>query len=128
MNDIYVLPLILSLLVYKGSALLCNVCESRNSWKDCDDNRSIVNCSSVDPEFDVCFKVHRAFKSNNSESHVYTKGCGYHEQCNGDECREYGHWCKVDCCNLDKCNASQTVQATYMTYFLLAVFTAVHFL
>lgn len=72
-------------------------------------------------------KVHRAVKSNNSEIHIYTKGCGFQEQYNGGQCKEYGDWCQVNCCNMDNCNTSQTVQVTYMTHFFAVVLTALHF-
>ena len=110
--------------VFSGSSLLCNVCQSFKSWDDCHHKRIIVDCTSVDPEFGVCFKVHRALKSNNSEIHIYTKGCGFHEQCDGEQCKEYGDWCQVDCCNMDECNASQAVKAAYMTCMLIGVLTA----
>lgn len=110
-----------------GFALLCDVCQSFTSWDDCEDNGSVVDCSREDPEFEICFKVHRAVKSNNSETHIYTKGCGFQEQCNGGQCKEYGDWCRVNCCNMDNCNASQTVQVTYITHLFVVVLTALHF-
>ena len=110
-----------------GFALLCDVCQSFTSWDDCEDNGSVVDCSREDPEFEICFKVHRAVKSNNSETHIYTKGCGFQEQCNGGQCKEYGDWCQVNCCNMDNCNASQTVQVTYITHLFVVVLTALHF-
>ena len=109
---------------FSGSALVCNLCDSFESWDDCEDNRIIVDCSSVDPEFDVCLKAHRATKSNASETHIYTKRCGYQEQCNGEQCKEYGDWCQVDCCNTNMCNASTPVRAAYLTCLFLGILTA----
>lgn len=112
---------------FSGSALLCNVCESRVSWEDCEKNRMLVNCSNVDEEFDVCFKVHRATKIENSEKHIFTKGCGYQDLCSGEQCVEFGDWCLVDCCNVDQCNASPSVEATYFTHLLAGIVMFLHF-
>lgn len=120
-NPVYVF------ILHIGSALLCNVCQSFKSWDDCDSNRVVFNCSGEYPQFDVCFKVHRALKSNDSEIHIYTKGCGFHEQCNGGQCKEYGHWCQVDCCNMDECNTSQTLHVTYTAYSFVTLLTTLLF-
>ena len=105
---------------------MCNLCDSFESWDDCEDNRIIVNCSTVDPEFDICLKAHRATKNEGTEIHIYSKGCGYQELCSGKQCEVYGDWCQVDCCNVDKCNASPPLRATYMTYLLLGILTTFH--
>ena len=114
--------------IIADSALRCNMCQSEKSWNQCQENGIIVDCSSEDPSFDVCFKVHIVKKmANDSVKHFYKRGCGYQESCNGEQCKQQGDWCLVNCCNTDNCNASLAVKASiYLTYSLVGISIAFH--
>lgn len=109
--------------IIADSALRCNMCESEKSWNHCQENGIIVDCSRRESGFDVCFKVHIARKmSDDSEKHLYKRGCGFQELCSGEQCIKYGDRCLVNCCNTDNCNASLAAKASiYLTYSLVGI-------
>ena len=114
--------------IIADSALRCNMCQSEKSWNQCQENGRIVDCSSADPDFDVCFQVHIVEKmADDSVKHSYKRGCGYQELCSGEQCKQQGDWCLVNCCNTDNCNASLAVKASiYLTYSLVGISIAFH--
>ena len=109
-----------------GEALYCNFCYSNKSWDECDSSSKKLYCGDDIPY--VCYKKHRVEMKNDTEVHHYQKGCGPQQFCTGQECTDHGHWCKVNCCNTDACNASGIFYANYMTCITLAMLTAAHLL
>ena len=114
--------------IIADSALRCNMCQSEKSWNQCQENGRIVDCSSADPDFDVCFQVHIVEKmADDSVKHSYKRGCGHQELCSGEQCKQQGDWCLVNCSNTDNCNASLAVKASiYLTYSLVGISIAFH--
>lgn len=110
--------------LFLGEALNCNFCYSNKSWYECDSTSEQRPC----PEHKVCIKIHRLVKQGENEIHHYNKGCLPSSNCNGEECKDYGQSCRVDCCNTDGCNGSMFLNANYMTLLTLALLIIVHFL
>ncbi|XP_027058326.1 uncharacterized protein LOC113685065 isoform X2 [Pocillopora damicornis] len=107
---------------YKGTGLNCHICDPSKSWDECNEKSSQYKCPE---KMQVCYKTHSVEFNNDEEVHRYRKGCGTEVFCTGQECKEKGTWCDVQCCNTDACNESTVWNANCRTFIVLALLTAV---
>ena len=111
--------------LFSGEALYCNQCFSNESWNDCDSTSKLHHCNPAHDE-DTCIKIHRLKKKGEKEIHYYSKSCMPSIQCSGQECKDYGQSCRVDCCNTDACNGSVFLNANYIIFLMLAIVIIAH--
>ncbi|XP_027058327.1 uncharacterized protein LOC113685065 isoform X3 [Pocillopora damicornis] len=111
-----------TLVFSKGTGLNCHICDPSKSWDECNEKSSQYKCPE---KMQVCYKTHSVEFNNDEEVHRYRKGCGTEVFCTGQECKEKGTWCDVQCCNTDACNESTVWNANCRTFIVLALLTAV---
>ena len=107
---------------FAGTGLNCHICDPSKSWDECNEKSSQYKCPE---KMQVCYKTHSVEFNNDEEVHRYRKGCGTEVFCTGQECKEKGTWCDVQCCNTDACNESTVWNANCRTFIVLALLTAV---
>ena len=106
--------------LFLGEELKCYSCHSNKSWSHCESTRKQQHCDRGVKE-DTCIKLHRLKIEDEKETHYYSKGCVPSSLCSGEECKEHGQGCRVDCCNTEYCNGSVFLNANYMTILMLAM-------
>ena len=85
-----------------ASKITCIVCESDESWDDCDSNGKETQCAS---NYDRCSSIYNK-QGEGKES--FSRGCSNVDTCRllKEACTRLGKGsCDVTCCDGDKCNA-----------------------
>lgn len=102
----------------QGQKLRCYKCYSPESWSNCRENLTAVECTR---QGDICYKIKRTrwVRSETEKLEVsYAMGCNVPETCSGEECKEHEWHCDLSCCNTDFCNG--TVRMPGTLFFIIA--------
>ena len=96
-----------------GSILSCFVCDSVESWDDCDNNGKTSACAA---NYNRCSNIY----NKREEKESYSRGCSNTDTCLllQEACNRLGKGknkqCEVTCCQDDKCNAPIPPQYCYV--------------
>lgn len=105
------------LLQTSGAVLQCYECESSVSYQDCQNNISVVNCTSAN---DSCYQADVKFEKGSNKTLFFEKGCLQNSDCEAYNKGEIGQCitqkeqgydvdCKAMCCHEDKCNKENII-------------------
>ena len=95
----------------------CYYCESRVSFKECDESMKLVQCDGKFG-FDRCIKTY--IKASKYTQETYQRGCLSASACEAPSCKARGNdTCEVYCCEEDYCNkcATRMVSGTMLFIF-----------
>lgn len=116
-------------IVLTVSSIHCYMCQSKKSWKDCDNQLTKVNCSMKDVRFQECLEQSETKIVNGTSvpgTTTYHRRCAMKDQCVNikKNCGNSGWHCESRCCTKDFCNNSGVC---VLNYYLVAVIAGIAF-
>lgn len=126
---IILFPLLLMFFLPKAFSLRCNVCESGESWENCDRNMTIKECTAQEGRC-VKYDYHVTYDNTTMpQSKRFQRDCLPPAQCSSSTlqaCRDLEKpgipmkvTCHVSCCAEDSCNSQVKTSASVLVMIII---------